>query len=199
MVCDICGVSPKGDFGKPRGVETTYTLCLPCYKQWRKSYERFRSHYRSEHLTDPYEDEELIEGETYPAPCFLCGTLKNHSDFEPYSQYYKCPDCLRVVKQFCDDWVRKNRIQPREVPKFEPLPLPPIGDPSCEHCKKCSCYQTCFSRMKGFPDSSSNFGRSQANCASHHDGCGIKHYEHQATLSEFYDHCVSMETSKEVN
>ena len=81
----------------------------------------------------------------------------------------------------------------------------PIGEPSCKYCKKCSEYKVCFSGMKGFPKTSSNFGRSQAYCASHRDGCGIIHYEHQATLTEFYDHCVSMPSQthkvckKEVN
>lgn len=83
------------------------------------------------------------------------------------------------------------------------LPPSPIGDPSCEHCKKCSSYKVCFSGMEGFPKTSSNFGRCQASCASHESGCGIKHYDHQTTLAEFYDHSahprdVQSDTSTEV-
>jgi len=52
--------------------------------------------------------------------------------------------------------------------------------------------------MKGFPDTSSNFGRSQASCATHNDECGIKHYKKQTTLLEFYDHQLTDDTSKEV-
>ena len=82
------------------------------------------------------------------------------------------------------------------VSKFTPLPISPIGDPSCDYCKKCSCYKVCFSGMKGFPDTSSNFGRSQAHCASHEDGCGVKHFDHQATLAEFYDHLKEPEAGQ---
>lgn len=83
------------------------------------------------------------------------------------------------------------------------LPPSPIGDPSCKYCQKCSCYKVCFSGMKGFPNTSSNFGRSQAHCASHEKGCGIKHYDHQTTLADFYDHVANptdlrSDTSKEV-
>lgn len=61
----------------------------------------------------------------------------------------------------------------------------PIGDPSCPVCKSCSCYKVCFSGMKGFPDSSSNFGKSQCNCAKHERECGIKHYSHSTILLDF--------------
>lgn len=60
----------------------------------------------------------------------------------------------------------------------------PIGDPTCKVCKKCRCYKVCFSGMKGFPKTSSNFGKAQADCATHKDKCGIKHYPQQTTLTE---------------
>lgn len=191
--CYICNTSELGNFGKPQGIETDYLLCEEHYKQWSKVYKKFRSTYRLENYNHPYRDENLVEGETYPAGCYLCGTLKNYSESKPYSQYYKCPDCLRMVKRFCDSWMRENRISSvqkkhTDVPLLEPTP---IGDPSCEYCKKCKCYNVCFSGMEGFPKTSSNFGRSQAYCASHQDGCGIVHYAHQTQLSEFYGHSAN--------
>ena len=60
----------------------------------------------------------------------------------------------------------------------------PIGNSTCKICKKCRCYNTCFSGMNGFPKTSSNFGKAQAGCVTHKNECGIKHYPHQTTLME---------------
>jgi len=69
--------------------------------------------------------------------------------------------------------------------KFDPSKPSPQGNPNCEVCKNCKCYKTCFSGIDGFPKTSSNFGRSQASCATHEKECGIKHYKKQTTLEEY--------------
>ena len=62
----------------------------------------------------------------------------------------------------------------------------PVGDPSCNVCKDCSQYKTCFSGMEGFPKTSSNFGKPQHDCAKHERECGLNHRP-QKTILEFLE------------
>jgi uncharacterized CHY-type Zn-finger protein len=107
MKCFICGTNEF--FSRVQGMNKKYTLCDSCGKAFTKIFREYRDTHRLSEWSDPYEGVELEPyPKSYPAPCYLCGTLRDHEQFKPYSQYHYCPWCLNRLKRFCDGWIIKQ-------------------------------------------------------------------------------------------